>query len=46
MNRAQETTTESDAFDRRMLWMLLRHIRHTERVRVRIYKYKLNKNII
>ncbi|XP_012339153.1 DDB1- and CUL4-associated factor 8 isoform X2 [Apis florea] len=33
VNRAQETTTESDAFDRRMLWMLLRHIRHTERVR-------------
>lgn len=34
MNRAQETTTESDAFDSQMLWILLRHIRHTERVRL------------
>ncbi|XP_071864563.1 DDB1- and CUL4-associated factor 8-like isoform X2 [Bombus fervidus] len=30
-NRAEETTTESDTFDSQMLWILLRHIRHTER---------------
>ncbi|XP_043580889.1 DDB1- and CUL4-associated factor 8-like isoform X1 [Bombus pyrosoma] len=36
MNRAQETTTESDAFDSQMLWILLRHIRHTERVRLNL----------
>ncbi|XP_033176020.1 DDB1- and CUL4-associated factor 8 isoform X5 [Bombus impatiens] len=34
MSRAQETTTESDAFDSQMLWILLRHLRHTERVRL------------
>ncbi|CAK9830199.1 DDB1- and CUL4-associated factor 8 [Anthophora retusa] len=33
MSRAQETASESDAFDSQMLWILLRHIRHTERVR-------------
>ncbi|CAK9795175.1 DDB1- and CUL4-associated factor 8 [Anthophora quadrimaculata] len=33
MSRAQETASESDAVDSQMLWILLRHIRHTERVR-------------
>ncbi|XP_071864572.1 DDB1- and CUL4-associated factor 8-like isoform X7 [Bombus fervidus] len=35
-NRAEETTTESDTFDSQMLWILLRHIRHTERVRLNL----------
>lgn len=36
MNRAQDTHIESDAFDSQMFWILLRHIRHTERVRLNI----------
>ncbi|XP_026668353.1 DDB1- and CUL4-associated factor 8-like isoform X2 [Ceratina calcarata] len=32
-NRSQETHSETDAIDSQLLWILVRHIRHTERVR-------------
>ncbi|XP_046140890.1 DDB1- and CUL4-associated factor 8-like [Osmia bicornis bicornis] len=33
INRAEDTANESDAFDGQMLWILLRTIRHAERIR-------------
>ena len=37
-NRSEDLDDEPDAFDGQMLWLLLRRIRHSERLRVKIKK--------